>query len=162
MLIVFLAKYLIALPVILAVCYAFVTSRKREFITYAVLVFIVSYALAFVAGHLYYNPRPFVVENVAPLVAHAADNGFPSEHTLLVAAIAAIVTPFAPLLGAFLWLLALLVGLGRVLALVHHPIDIIASLLIAIFSAFVVWRLRSLGGPHLAVGPPNFNKGHQK
>ena len=32
------------------------------------------------AGALYAHPRPFVVFHAAPLVAHAADNAFPSDH----------------------------------------------------------------------------------
>ncbi len=141
-LIVFAAKYLIALPVIIAVGYLFIINRKRDYLTYAILVLIVSYAFGFAAGQLYNNPLPFVVEQVAPLIAHAANNGFPSDHVLLAGALAGIVTAFNLPLGIFLWLIALLIGIGRVLALVHHPLDIIASLLIAAFSAFLVWRLR--------------------
>ncbi len=146
-LIVFVAKYLIALPVIVAFGYLFITNRKRDYLTYAVIVLIVSYAFGFVAGQLYNNPLPFVVENVAPLIAHAANNGFPSDHVLLASALAGIITTFNLPLGIFLWLIALLIGIGRVLALVHYPIDIIASLLIAALSALLVWRLRHLYQP---------------
>ncbi len=155
-LIVFAAKYLIALPVIVAFGYLLITNRKRDYLTYAVLVLIVSYAIGFAASQLYNNPLPFVVENVAPLIAHAANNGFPSDHVLLAGALAGIVTAFNLPLGIFLWLIALLVGVGRVLALVHHPIDIIASLLIAAFSAFLVWRLRYLYQP---LQPTSTNSG---
>ncbi len=140
--IVFAAKYLIVLPVVIAIGYIFITNRKRDYLTYAVIVLIVSYAFGFAAGQLYNNPLPFVVENVAPLIAHVANNGFPSDHVLLAGALAGIVTAFNLPLGIFLWLIAVLIGIGRVLALVHHPIDIIASLLIAALSALLVWRLR--------------------
>ncbi len=141
-LIVFAAKYLIVLPVIVAFGYLFITNRKRDYLTYAVIVLIVSYAFGFVAGQLYSNPLPFVVENVAPLIAHEANNGFPSDHVLLAGALAGIVTAFNLPLGIFLWLIAVLIGIGRVLALVHHPVDIIASLLISALSALLIWRLR--------------------
>lgn len=146
-LIIFAAKYLVALPIIVAVGYALVSHRRREFLIYAVLVLVISYAFAFVAGQSYYNPRPFVVENVAPLIAHATDNGFPSNHTLLAGALAGIVTAFNLPLGVFLWIVAVLVGIGRVFALVHHPIDIIASLLITALSSYLIWRLRYLYQP---------------
>lgn len=144
MLIVFLAKYLIAVPIIVAAGYAFFTGRRREYLTYTLLVLITGYALGLVASQFYDNPRPFVVQNVVPIVAHSADNGFPSEHTLLAGMLAGAVTPFSPILGALLWLVAALIGVGRVLALVHHWIDIIASLLITAISAFIIWRLRYL------------------
>ncbi len=142
--IVFAAKYLIVLPIILAVGYALVTRRRREFLIFAALVFVTSYLLAFAASSLYDNPRPFVVLGTQPLVAHTPDNGFPSNHTLLASALAASVTPFNPPLGAFMWLTALLTGAGRVLALVHHSIDILASLLIALVSIPIAWRARHL------------------
>ncbi len=154
--IVFVAKYLIALPIVIAAGYAFVTNRKRDYLTYAVIVLIVSYAFGFAAGHLYNNPLPFVVLDVAPLIAHSANNGFPSDHVLLAGTLAAIVTAFNLPLGAFLWLIALLIGGGRVLALVHHPIDIIASLLIAALSALLLWRLRYLFQP---LQPTSTNSG---
>ena len=143
-LIIFAAKYLVALPIIVAIGYALVSRRRREFLTYAVLVLVVSYAFASIAGQLYYNPRPFAVLGVAPLVAHADDNGFPSEHALLAGMLAGAVTPFNPALGAFLWLIAVLIGIGRVFALVHHPIDIIASLLITGVISYLLWRFRYL------------------
>lgn len=142
--IIFIAKYLVALPVLIAAGYALVTRRRREFLIFAALVLVTSYLLALVAGHFYYNPRPFVVLNTAPLVAHPADNGFPSEHMLLASTLAAIVTPFSLPLGIVMWIIALFVGAGRVLALVHHSIDIVASFFIAIVSALVMWRVHFL------------------
>ncbi len=155
-LIVFAAKYLIVLPVIVAFGYLFITNRKRDYLTYAVIVLIVSYAFGFVAGQLYNNPLPFVVENVAPLIAHAANNGFPSDHVLLAGALAGIVSAFNLPLGIFLWLIAVLIGIGRVLALVHHPIDIVTSLLISALSALLVWRLRYFYQP---IQPTSINSG---
>src|SRR6185312_13600685 len=90
------AKYLIIVPII-AVLVWFVRlpkhERKQAFFL-ALITLPLAYILAKIAGHFYYDPRPFVVGNFTPLVAHAADNGFPSDHTLLAGALAASVMCF--------------------------------------------------------------------
>lgn len=140
-LIVISAKYLIAIPVIVALLYGFLVSDKRRYWAYAVAVLILSYGIALLARQAYYDPLPFVALQVQPLIAHEANNGFPSDHTLLAAAAAAIVTPFSLPLGILMWIIALAIGAARVLALVHHPIDIIGSLVIVAISALIAWPL---------------------
>jgi undecaprenyl-diphosphatase len=79
-----------------------------------------------------YNPRPFVVEKIQPIIAHAADNGFPSDHTLLAATLAGLVTLFNKKLGGIMWGVTLIVAWGRVAARIHHPADVGASIIIAV------------------------------
>jgi undecaprenyl-diphosphatase len=81
-------------------------------------------------SRFYFDPRPFVQGNFTPLLPHAADNGFPSDHTLLAAAIAFATFHFNKKLGLFLLLLAILVGVARILAGVHHVADIAGSIII--------------------------------
>ncbi len=132
-LIIFGAKYLIILPALAVLTIVFILP-SRERVRFTILLVIslpLALVLAKIAGHLYFNPRPFVVGNFTPLVQHGADNGFPSDHTLLASALAAAVTVIRPRLGAILWLLALVVGMCRVLAGVHHVIDIIGAIVVA-------------------------------
>ena len=135
-LIIFGAKYLIAVPVLAALLYLFLFRRnkRRIYILLSVIALPISYALGFIAGHLYNNPRPFVVDGTTPLVAHAADNGFPSDHTLLAATIASILFIFNRPAGIALGMLAILIGASRVGAGVHHWVDVIASIGISIIS----------------------------
>ena len=98
----------------------------------------VIYVIAKIAGSLYYDPRPFVQTNFIPLVPHGPDNGFPSEHTLFGAAISAVVWVSGRKTGAVLWVLTALVGISRVLAGVHHMVDIFGSIAI---SVAVVWLI---------------------
>lgn len=134
------AKYLIAVPILLFIFFLFSekTNRKR-FIIYAFSSFILIYLISLIMGLIIYNPRPFVVDNSQPLFPHLPDNGFPSQHTLLAAAIACVIFFFSKKLGLFLWTIAILIGIGRVLAGVHHPIDIFASIIIALTGALIVY-----------------------
>lgn len=133
MLIVFGAKYLIALSVALSLGYVVFAQRavRRRMVLVAAFALPLAYAVAKTASFFYYNARPFVVENSTPLVAHVADNGFPSDHTLLATALASVVLVYSRTWGALLWLLALCIGVSRVLADVHHVVDIAASAAIA-------------------------------
>jgi len=139
-LIVFVASYFYLISIALFAGYFFYAPKiiRRQFLRFSFLVLPFSYLLGLVAKHLYYDPRPFVVLHITPLFAHAADNGFPSDHALLMGALAAIVTVFDTRIGITLWVLAFLVGAARVLASVHHPIDIFASFIIAIVVTLVV------------------------
>jgi undecaprenyl-diphosphatase len=85
---------------------------------------------------LYYDPRPFVTHAVKPLVAHTADNGFPSEHTLFSFTFAIVIFLFRRKLGWLALALGLLVGLARIGAHVHSPTDIIGAILMALAAGY--------------------------
>jgi len=86
---------------------------------------------------LIYNPRPFMDEHAGQLIAHAPDNGFPSDHALLVFTVAAIVYTQNKFIGSVLIGLGVLVGIGRVVAGVHHTIDVLGSVLIAFAATYI-------------------------
>ncbi|MDE1925315.1 MAG: phosphatase PAP2 family protein [Patescibacteria group bacterium] len=148
LLIIFCAKYLIALPVIALFSYFLMAPRRIKYRLFwlAFISLPLAYALARLAGHLYYDARPFVVGNFVPLVAHVADNGFPSDHMLFASALAMLGLYFNRSLGVFLWIVAILIGLSRVGAGVHHFIDIAASAVIAtvavLIAHFALYYLR--------------------
>jgi len=106
-------------------------------IVLSLVAFPLALAVAKVLNLFIKNPRPFVVEHMKPLIDHAADNGFPSDHTLLTMTIAAIVFVYHRKLGIALAFCALVVGWARVMAKVHHPIDIVGSIIIAIVAVFL-------------------------
>lgn len=137
--IIFLANYLYVVIVVVAII-ALVFAKKpikSNMIMLALLTFPFAFIVATILDHFFYNPRPFVVEHIKPLIPHAANNGFPSDHTLLVISIASIVFVINKRLGSVLFVLGLLVGFARVLAEVHHPIDIFASIIVAVFSTYI-------------------------
>ncbi len=140
---IFGAKYLYLVVVGVAAVYFFTQSRviQKQIIIFGMITLPIAYVLAKIAGYFYYDPRPFVVNHFTPLISHTADNGFPSDHTLLSAAIAVILYPFNKKLSGLVWALALLVGWSRVYVGVHHPVDIAGSIIIAIFSAWVVSQI---------------------
>lgn len=140
---IFCAKYLIALALIFAAAFALKLSKQelRSMIILAAIALPLIYLTAVIASHLCNNPRPFVVEHFVPLIPHDADNGFPSDHVLLVSAIAAIWTVYRRRIGVVLWAAAVAIGIARVYVGVHHPIDVIGSAVIAGVITFGLYTL---------------------
>jgi undecaprenyl-diphosphatase len=131
------------IPVILALFYLLIVLKKQssEVIVAALIAFLFMYLVAKGLSALYYDPRPFVVGQFVPLIPHAPDNGFPSDHTLFVSAIAAVIFAFERRLGTALFVIAFLVGWSRVGAGVHHLTDILGSMVIASVVTYIVVRL---------------------
>lgn len=135
--IIFCAKYLIIFVVLIFI-WAWLKAPRRlkeQMAAAIVLAGIIAGILDKIAGKLYYDPRPFVSHHVTPLVSHAADNGFPSEHTILSFTIAAVLYFYRPKMGYLAFGLAALVAFGRMAAHVHSPIDIIGGIAIGLVAA---------------------------
>jgi undecaprenyl-diphosphatase len=99
-----------------------------------------AYIFSKITSIIYFDPRPFVVGHFTPLITHAPDNGFPSDHMLLASAIASIIFAYNKKLGVVAWVIAFVVGASRVLAGVHHWIDILGSAVIAVGTMWLVKR----------------------
>lgn len=152
-LIILIAKYLIVIPVILAI-YVWLgldKSAKKQFIGMAIVAGIITYGLAKIGGALFYDSRPFVVGHFTPYFSHAGDNGFPSDHTLFGSWLGFLVIRYSRKLGYVTLALAVLVGLARVAAGVHHLIDIIAAFVFAAIGMAVATMIWKLAAKHTKV-----------
>lgn len=130
----------------LGVIYLLVRYRNKpvELAVAAVITGAIGYVLSKIGNRLISSPRPFIVTGHPALIASATDNGFPSDHTLLLATLAAVITVVDRRAGLVFWVLALVVGLARVYAGVHHLLDIAGSLVIAAIALGIYWLARML------------------
>ncbi|MDD5108435.1 MAG: phosphatase PAP2 family protein [Candidatus Omnitrophica bacterium] len=143
---IFGAKYLFLFVVAIGFAW-FLTqpkSKKKEILIFACISLPLIFIIFKIAGYLYHNPRPFIEGHFKPLIYHKADNGFPSQHELLVSAISAIIFVFSRRMGFVLGILALFVGFSRVYVGVHHMIDIVGSIIISIVAVSLVYFIRHL------------------
>lgn len=85
--------------------------------------------------------RPFVEMGVAAKAAYLDNAGFPSDHVLFTSAIAYAVwfETKRKNIAILLFVLVAVVALGRVLALVHAPVDVAGGFVFASFGA--LWYL---------------------
>ena len=143
---IFCAKYLyiVAVLIVISVWLALPRTQKRQMFIFSIISLPLIYLASRLASMLYFDPRPFVVDHFTPLIAHTADNGFPSDHTLLVSALAVITFPFAKKTASIVLALAVIVGFARVYAGIHHPIDIIGSLVISTIVGLAVYGVLKL------------------
>lgn len=132
--IIFIAKYFIVIPIIAAIFVAWRFKNRKDILKFILVVLvggILSLILAKVASMLWYNPRPFVVGNFTPLIPHAADNGFPSDHVLLASFLGWTILRYSKKIGIGVLVVAAVIGISRVMAGVHHPIDVIGSFVVS-------------------------------
>jgi undecaprenyl-diphosphatase len=141
------AKYLMAIPILLAL-YVFIRFRtKRQRLEFVVLVIgsgILSLLLAKIGSHFISDPRPFVVGHFQPLLPHGNDNGFPSDHALLTSFLGFALLPYSKKLGLIALVLAALIGAARMAAGIHHLEDIVGSFVITGISVLIVNELFKL------------------
>lgn len=139
--IVFVANYALYISVLITI-YALLrldTKNRKQFIVLALFAAIATILLAKLASWAYYNPRPFVVGQFAPLFPHPNNNGFPSDHTLFTSFLAFLVLNYSRKLGIYLLLIAIAIGVARVLAGVNHTIDILAAIFISGVAVASIW-----------------------
>lgn len=134
-LIIFSAKYLYLLVVVIFSGYFFFIpkNKRKDLILLSVIALPIIFIISRIAALFYFDPRPFVVGHFVPLIPHAPDNGFPSDHALLTSALASVMYFHNKKVSIILWLLTLIIGTARVLAGVHNWIDIFGAIIISIF-----------------------------
>lgn len=139
---IFGAQYLYLILLAIALIWYLKQPRAAqiEMIAWGVAALPLMYLLLLIAGMVYYDPRPFVSDGIVPLIMHDPDNGFPSDHTLLCSATASIVFCYNKKFSGFLWLLTAIVGASRVYTGIHHVLDIVTSMIIAISISALSWK----------------------
>ena len=116
-------------------------SKQKEILIFSLISLPLIYLCALLAGHFYFDVRPFIVDHFTPLIPSSTDNGFPSDHALLVTAIASILMYFNRQTGFVAWCIAVCVSVSRVYVGVHHVVDILGSAGISLAVTFFVQQL---------------------
>ena len=135
-LIVFAARYLIYLS-LFSIPYLWIRHKRHDLIRISVSV-VVAFAISEVLNFLFPAPRPFVAEGLTPLVEVPLSEyyaSFPSGHATFLAALGTAVFFTEKRMGVLIFILGILTGIGRVLAGVHYPVDILGGFLIGIMVA---------------------------
>jgi undecaprenyl-diphosphatase len=136
------------IPIILIAGYAllFLVPKNHRFEAYARILMagLTAYLLAKLLASIYQpsGERPFQILGVAPGASYLDNPGFPSDHALFTAFLTLAVwfETRRKGLAITLGILTLVVCVGRVLALVHTPLDVIGGLVVASIGA--LWYLQ--------------------
>ena len=126
---------------IFAVVWMFVRRRSLRSFLAAVTAAVFAVGLAAVIGAAYYVPRPFVVEHFTPLIQHAADASFPSDHLAAMGSVVAAAWIVARRLAVATAAASLVVAFARVYVGVHWVTDVAAGFILGLVCGVVAWRL---------------------
>ena len=115
---------------------------KKEQVIHALLAGFIAWLLVMLIKHLFPTVRPFVLDGRGvDVLFKPTDSAFPSAHTALAFALAVTIFMHDRRVGWFYLIGALLIGVARVLANVHYPVDILGGALIGTLIAVIVERL---------------------
>lgn len=136
------------IPIILIAGYAllFKIPQQSRYQAYVRILMagLTAYLLAKLLGSVYQpsGERPFEVLGVAAGASYLNNPGFPSDHALFAAFLTFAVWGEARQrrLGIILAILVVVMCAGRVLALVHTPLDVIGGVIVAGFG--VLWYVQ--------------------
>ena len=150
---VFLAEYLPYLTVVVLLYYLFAhEDKKRGVREIATMVAIATLAwiLAHAIKYFYYTPRPFVLlQGIMALFPQESDASFPSGHATFFSALAMGMYFYHKKIAAVLAVVALLIGLARIITGVHFPLDILAGFVlgpaIAVIVYFLIKKMSQMG-----------------
>lgn len=131
------------IPVVLIGAYTLIIGipKGQRFAAYSrvLMAGLTAYLFAKLIGTVYQpaEVRPFESLGVAPGALYLDNPGFPSDHSLFVVAITCAVWFETRRFKTTIVLvaLALLVCVGRVVALVHTPLDVVGGVFIALLGA---------------------------
>lgn len=134
-------------PAILITMYALIINvkNKNKIRVYSQIVIagLLSYLIAKFSGVLYQSSsaRPFELLGLTAGASFLDNPGFPSDHALFTTAMLGAVwfSTKQKILSAILLFLLVIISIGRVLALVHTPIDIIGGIIFGVLGA--LWYL---------------------
>ncbi len=144
----FLADYLIVIIVLIGGASILWYVRKDRYQTYlrVMMMGLTALVLAKLTAMVFQPDvvRPFQAMKEAAKATFLNNPGFPSDHVLLIATItiAVWVTTKNKVLGVLLLMMSVGVGVGRVLALVHTPVDVVGGFTVAIIAG-LIWYGRS-------------------
>lgn len=134
---IFLAQYAIF---IFGLVLIYLLRNDRRLFFKAAFSALTTVVIVALAKKIFFFPRPFAQEGVKLLISHIADSAFPSKHTAVAFVLALGVFLEKKRLGIWLLVLALLIGLSRIVVGAHYPADILAGMLIGICVSFLTHK----------------------
>jgi len=145
---IFMADYMIyVLALGIAVYWFTRTNQNRMMVIQSAFAVGLAEVLGKMAGTIYYHSQPFAeLPHVNKLIAHAVDNAFPSDHSIVFFSICFSFWLVRKKEGWAWLIIACFVGISRIWVGVHYPGDVLTGALIGICAAsFSYWVVPKLG-----------------
>lgn len=115
---------------------------KKEQVIHALFACFFAWVIAAIIKHFFPTTRPFLINGGDVDVLMRPSNGaFPSEHTTIAFALAVTVYMHDRKVGWFFLTCALIIGIARIVANVHYPVDILGGAFLGTLVAVIIERL---------------------
>ena len=112
---------------------------KKEQVVHALLAGFIAWIITILIKHFFPTIRPFIKNGGGvDVLFRPTDSAFPSAHTALAFGLAVTIFMHDRRVGWFYLIGALVIGVARVLANVHYPVDILGGAMIGTLVAVVV------------------------
>jgi len=129
--------------ILVAVFLLIVVKNKnwKMFFVSVISVFLSRAVITEIIRFFYYVPRPFINNVVHQLIFHETSGSFPSGHATFFFALAMAIFFFHKKWSILFFAGVTLIGVARIIAGVHWPIDILVGAIIGILSAVFIYRI---------------------
>lgn len=118
---------------------------KKEQVVHALFACLFAFLAAFLIKHFFPTLRPFMINGKEiDVLIRPSDGAFPSEHSVIAFALAVTVFMHDRKVGWWFLLGASIIGIARVLANVHYPIDIVGGAFLGTIVAVIVEKIHFL------------------
>jgi undecaprenyl-diphosphatase len=134
----FTAQWLLIVPALIVVA---TIVRRRQWmpdLIEAALSGALTILLVKLAGAAIHERRPFVAQGLRPLVMHAPDNAFPSDHLAACGLAVVYLAPRSKPLAVVVFCIAVLIAAARVAARLHWPVDVAAGFALGALASGIV------------------------
>lgn len=138
----FLSVYLIyAIPIFLILYWFF--GQKKIALRATLAGLLAWQVICNLIGHFYFRPRPFTELPLREFLFHRPSYSFPSDHAAFLFALAySFYLSGKKKTGFWLFGMAVLISITRIIVGFHYPLDILAGWGIGLFSAWVLYLIR--------------------
>lgn len=121
---------------------------KKEQALHALFAFALSWVIADLIKNTFHTPRPFEINGNPTLTVIAmADGAFPSGHVAAAFSMGLTVWLHDKKIGLLFIVGALMVGIARILANVHYPIDILGGIVIGTLVSIALEKIHIHSSP---------------
>jgi undecaprenyl-diphosphatase len=146
LIVIFLASFFIYFLFIGLIILWFIDGKiKKEQVIHALFACLFAWVVAALIKHFFPTLRPFMINGrEVDVLIRPTDSAFPSEHTVIAFALSVTVFMHDKRVGWWFLLSALVIGVSRVVANVHYPIDIVGGAFLGTLVAVVVEKLHFL------------------
>ena len=135
----FFAEYL---PYVLVFLVLLIFWKRWKIILQGLLAALVAKFFIIDFIHLFwYRQRPFVEREITSLIGKIDQASFPSGHTAIFFALSTIVYSYNKKAGLGFFIASFLMAVSRIFVGVHWPSDILAGILVGIFSGWLVLKI---------------------